>query len=103
MVLSIGAATRNVRGGRFRSRITGFLAQLARKASALPATAMRARERKYLRKAIQISPRSWGRRQVICVRAIGDPLKLASLPTGCQRILWPPGRGFRGQAPTGAA
>src|SRR5881296_3563905 len=80
MVLSIGAATRNVRGGRFRSTITGFLAQLARKASALPATAIRARERKYLRKGIQISPRSWGRRQVILCTGDWGPGQVSKPP-----------------------
>src|SRR5881628_2017488 len=64
MVLSMGAATRNVRGGRFRSTIRGFLAQLVNSANVIPAIVIQTRDQKYLRKGIQISPRRRGHRQV---------------------------------------
>src|SRR5258706_1679770 len=64
MVLSMGAATRNVRGGRFRSTIRGFLAQVPNRNTVIPAKAIRARDQEYLRKDIQISPRRWIYRQV---------------------------------------
>src|SRR6266850_1975571 len=52
MVLSSGAATKNVCGGRLRSTMRGSLAQLASNARAAPAIARRARDQKYLRKGI---------------------------------------------------
>src|SRR5262250_683013 len=50
----------NVRGGRFRSTMSGSFAQLARSASANPAIVIRARERETLCKGIQITPRRRG-------------------------------------------
>src|SRR5467141_1445699 len=64
MVLSIGAATRKVRGGRFRSTRSGFLAQLPTSPSASPAMAIQPRDRANLCKDIQISPRRRRHRQV---------------------------------------
>src|SRR5882672_10247812 len=98
MVLSSGAATKNVCGGRLRSTMRGSLAQLASNARAAPAIARRARDQKYLRKGILRSLRG--------VRDAGrfssgtgywGPVKTSNRPGGCQRILW----GGKGEKPAG--